>query len=71
MEEAAARRSSSREASLTAEQIRLRSERQSLELSCARVLKDLETATHERRRKQLRAALDYLQRKLSELNLQQ
>ena len=67
MEEAAARRGAARQTPLTAEQIRLRSERQSLELSRTRVLKDLESATHPRHRGQLQAALDHLERKLSAL----
>jgi hypothetical protein len=67
MEEAAARRSVNRQTPLTAEQIRLKTERTSLELSRTRVLKDLEAATHPRRRQQLQAALDHLERKLGEL----
>jgi hypothetical protein len=67
MEEAAARRDAAQRTPLTAEQIRLRSERQSLELSRTRVLKDLESATHARRRGQLQAALRHLESKLSAL----
>ena len=67
MEEAASRRSSARQTPLSAEQIRLQSERQSLELSRTRVLKDLESATNPRRRKQLEAALQHLNRTLSAL----
>jgi len=67
MEEAASRRDAARRTPLTADQIRLRSERQSLELSRTRVLKDLESATHARRREQLQAALHHLDRKLSAL----
>jgi hypothetical protein len=67
MEEAAARRGAVRQTPLTAEQIRLRSERESLELSRTRVLKDLEGVTHPRRREQLQAALQHLERKLSAL----
>jgi hypothetical protein len=66
-EEAAARRTASRKTPPTAEQLRLESERQSLELSRTRVLKDLETATHARRREQLEAALQHLDRKLADL----
>jgi hypothetical protein len=47
--------------------VRLKSERKSLELSRTRVLKDLETATHPRRRAQLEAALHHLEVKLAEL----
>jgi hypothetical protein len=67
MEEAAARRGAARQTPLTADEIRLRGERESLELSRKRVLKDLESATHERRREQLRAALAHLDLKLAAL----
>lgn len=67
MEEAAARRSAIHQTRLTPEQIRLRSERESLELSRTRVLKDLESTTHPRRREQLTAALHHLDRKLTDL----
>ena len=67
IEEAASRRSAARQTPLTAEQIRLRSERQSLELSRTRVLKDLESTTHARRREQLQSALRYLEQKLAAL----
>ncbi len=67
MEEAEAKRSAAHQTPPTAEQVRLRSERQSLELSRTRVLKDIESATHPRRREQLQAALSYLDRKLAEL----
>lgn len=67
MEEAAARRAAGRPKPLSAEQVRLDTERTSLELSRTRVMKDLEAATHPRRREQLQAALDHLERKLAEL----
>ena len=67
MEEAAARRAATRQAPRTAEQVRLQSERQSLELSRTRVLKDIEAATNPRRREQLEAALLHLDRKLADL----
>lgn len=66
-EEAAARRAAARQTRLTPEQIRLQAERQSLELSRTRVMKDLESATHPRRREQLEAALRHLEQKLVEL----
>jgi hypothetical protein len=68
MEDAASRRNAARRSPLTDEQIRIRSERESLELSRTRVLKDLESASHPRRREQLRAALRYLDQKLAALN---
>lgn len=67
MEEAAARRARSHETPPSAEEVRLAAERNSLELSRTRVLKDLEAATHPRRREQLQAALEHLDRKLAEL----
>jgi hypothetical protein len=67
MEEAAARRAAARQTPPSAEQVRLQSERQSLELSRTRVLKDLEASTNPRRREQLEAALLHLERKLAEL----
>ncbi len=66
-EEAAAKRAASRQTPLTAEEVRLRTERESLQLSRTRVLKDLESATHPRRREQLESALRHLDRKLAEL----
>ena len=68
MEEAAARRGAPRQIPLTAEQVRLRSERESLEMSRTRVMKDIESTTHARRREQLHAALRHLDPKLSALN---
>jgi hypothetical protein len=67
MEEAASRRGAARQTPLTVEEIRLRSEIQSLELSRTRVLRDLEEARHLRRREQLEAALRHLNEKLSAL----
>jgi hypothetical protein len=67
MEEAASRRAAVRKTPPTAEQMRLQSERDSLQLSRTRVLKDLEGATHPRRREQLEAALGHLDRKLADL----
>jgi hypothetical protein len=66
-EEAAARRAATPKTPPTPEQLRLQSERRSLELSRTRVLKDLEAATHPRRRGQLEAALHHLDLKLGEL----
>jgi hypothetical protein len=66
-EEAASKRAAARQTPLSAEQVRLQTERNSLELSRTRVLKDLGAATHPRRREQLEAALKHLDRKLAEL----
>ncbi len=65
MEEAAARRSAVRQTPLSADEVLARSERQSLELSRTRVLHDLESTTHSRRREQLNAALRYLDEKIA------
>jgi hypothetical protein len=51
----------------TAEELQRRVARESLELSRSRVASDLERATHQRRREQLRAALEHLERELAEL----
>ena len=67
MEAAAERRDAARRIPLTAEEICLRSERESLELSRTRVLKDLEAAGHPRYRDQLQAALRHLETKLAAL----
>jgi len=67
MEEAAAQRATPHHTPLSPEQIRVRTERESLELSRTRVMKDLEAATHPRRREQLEAALHYLNQKLAAL----
>ena len=67
MEEAAAKRNAAHRTPPTVEEVRLQTERTSLELSRTRVLKDLESATHPRRRAQLEAALHHLDRKLADL----
>lgn len=66
-EEAVARRAAAKRPTPTAEQLRLKAERESLELSRKRVLSDLETATHPRRREQLESALRHLEGKLASL----
>lgn len=68
MEEAASRRAAAKQTPRTPEQIRIETERESLELSRKRVLGDLEAATHPRRREQLESALRHLDRKLAALN---
>lgn len=67
MEAAETRRVPERRAPQTEDQIRLERERESLELSRKRVLKDIETATHQRYRQQLEAALRHLDLRLKEL----
>jgi hypothetical protein len=67
IEEAASRRTAARQTPLTADQVRIQNARKSLELSRTRVLEDLKAAAHPRRREQLEAALQHLDRKLAEL----
>jgi hypothetical protein len=67
MEEAAAKRAAAKQIPPTEEEVRLRAERNSIELSRTRIVKDLEAATHPRRREQLEAALRHLDQKLAEL----
>jgi len=67
MEEAAAQRAATHQTPLSPDQIRIRTERESLELSRTRVLKDLESAAYPRRREQLEAALRHLNQKLAAL----
>jgi hypothetical protein len=68
MADATSRREAARRIPLTAEQIRLQHERESLELSRTRVLNDLDAATHPRRREQLLAALQHLEKKMTALD---
>ena len=67
MEEAALRRAAPKQTPPTAEQIRIKAEREGLELSRKRVLADLEAATHPRRREQLESALQHLNKKIAAL----
>jgi hypothetical protein len=67
MEDAALKRNAARRTPLTDDEIRISRERESLQLSRTRVLKDLEAATHPRRRQQLQAALNHLDQKLAAL----
>jgi len=68
MEEAALRRAAPKQTPPTADEIRLKVERESLELSLKRVRADLEAATHPRRREQLESALRHLEAKLAQLS---
>jgi hypothetical protein len=67
MEEAALRRAAPKQTPPTPEQLRIESERESLELSRKRVLGDLKAATNPRRREQLESALRHLEQKLAAL----
>jgi hypothetical protein len=68
MEEAALRRAAPKQTPPTAEQVRIKAERESLELSRKRVLADLAAATHPRRREQLESALKHLEDKLARID---
>jgi hypothetical protein len=61
------RHGASRRVPRTPEQIRVDREREGLLMSRKRVLHDLETATHERYREQLKAALRFLDTRLKAL----
>lgn len=52
---------------ISVEQAELQRQRESLQLSRVRVLRDLETSTHPRYQENLRAALRHLDEKLAEL----
>ena len=67
MESAASERTAARRVLQSEEQIRRDQQRESLLLSRKRVLHDLETATHERYRQQLQAALQHLDQQLKDL----
>jgi len=64
MEAAESRRAAGAARAKTADQI----ERESLELSRKRVLKDIEAATHPRYRAQLEAALAHLEQRIRQLS---
>ena len=67
MEEAALRRAAPKQTPPTPEQVRIKAERESLELSRKRVRSDLEAATHPRRREQLESALRHLEDKIAKI----
>jgi len=67
MEAAEVRRAPEHRTPQTEEQIRVERERESLQMSRKRVLKDIEAATHPRYRQQLEAALKHLEQRLKEL----
>jgi hypothetical protein len=68
IESAQSKRAAARNAPLTNEQIRNQQQRESLEMSRTRVLRDLETVTHDRYRVQLESAFKHLEQKLAELS---
>ena len=64
---AAERRGKAHQATVSAAEMATRQQRASIELSKVRVLHDLEVATHPRRRQQLQAALQHLEKQLAAL----
>jgi hypothetical protein len=67
MEAAESRRGSAAARAKTEDQILRERERESLELTRKRVLKDIEAATHPRHRAQLEAALAHVEKRIQEL----
>lgn len=64
MDAAEARRTARKQIQLNEEELRLQRERESIELSKVRILRELETAKHPRHREQLAAALAHLEHQL-------
>jgi hypothetical protein len=67
MDEAERRHPAVDRVELSEEQLRLLRDRESIELSRSRILREMEETIHARRREQLRAALDHLDAQLKEL----
>jgi biopolymer transport protein ExbB/TolQ len=67
MDAAEERRSVAKRAALTAEQAARLRQREGLELSKVRVLRELKESVHARHREQLKAALAYLDQQLTAL----
>ena len=67
MEAAESRRAAAQQVPKTEEQIRIEREREGLQLSRKRVLKEIEAAKHLRHQLQLEAALKHLDQRLKEL----
>ncbi len=70
MDAAESRKAAGAQPKLNEAQIRLERERESIELSRGRILRELEAARHPRHREQLSEALSFLDRRLSELQNQ-
>lgn len=68
IEAAEARSAKAREAQLSAEQVKMQRERESIELSRTRVLQDLAAASNPKYRDLLNRSLQYLDEKLKALN---
>ncbi len=65
MDAAEARRTAAQQARISEDEIRLQRQREGIELSKVRILRELNESSHPRRREQLAAALAYLENQLS------
>lgn len=68
IEAAEARASQSKKKRISDEQVKRQRERESLELSRVRVVRDLASAVNPKYKEQLQKSLDHLDQKLAELN---
>ncbi len=68
IEAAEARASQAKKKRLSDEQLKVQRERESLELSRVRVVRDLASAVNPKYKEQLQKSLDHLDKKLAELN---
>jgi hypothetical protein len=68
MDAAENRRAAAQGIKQTAEELRLQREKESIELSKVRVIRDLQMARHPRHRAQLQAALAHLEQQLEKLS---
>jgi hypothetical protein len=64
MDAAEDRRAAAQQAKINEDELRLQRERESIELSKVRILRELEAARHPRHREQLAAALAHLEHQL-------
>jgi hypothetical protein len=67
MDAAESRKASAPQPKLSETQLRVQRERESIELSRGRILRELEAARHPRHREQLSQALSFLDQQLSKL----
>lgn len=67
MDAAETRRAAAQQVRLNEEEIRLQRERESIELSKVRIVRELEAAKHPRHREQLSAALAHLESQLEKI----
>jgi hypothetical protein len=67
MDAAESRKTAASQPKLNEAQLRVERERESIELSRGRILRELEAARHPRHREQLSAALSFLDERLSKL----